>query len=251
MHKRQKLKVVAIIPARLEASRFPKKLLQDLCGKSVIVRTYQATLETKLFDAVFVVTDSTLIFSEIEKVGGKAIMSLKEHASGSDRIAEAAQTIDADIIINVQGDEPFTAKEPLQKLIAVFENDTKNDIAVASLKTQLHHQKDIENPNNVKVVVNAQNEALYFSRAPIPYVRDKESTVKHFKHIGIYAFRKKALLRFTKLPMSALEKAEKLENLRFLDHNMKVVMVETTQQPIGIDTKEDLEAARNFLKKKM
>jgi len=244
------LKIVAIIPARLDATRFPKKLVQDLGGIPVILRTYQATVNTQLFDAVFVVTDSKIIFNIINQAGGKAIMSTAKHESGSDRIAEAAKNIDADIIINVQGDEPFTAKEPLQKLIAIFENDTTNKIAVASLMTVLKDQKAIENPNNVKVVVNAKNEALYFSRAPIPYIRDINNNVNKYKHIGIYAFRKNALLLFTKLPMSALEKAEKLENLRFLENNMKVVMVETAQQPIGIDTKEDLDAARNFLKNK-
>ena len=162
------MKVIALIPARYNASRFPGKLMKDLAGKSVIVRTYEATKNSKLFNAVYVVTDSDIIFSEIKKAGGNVIKSLKNHESGSDRIAEAVENIDADIVVNVQGDEPFTQKEPLQNLLNVFENDFAKHIDIASLMIELHNEEDIQNPNNVKVVTDEDNFALYFSRAPIP-----------------------------------------------------------------------------------
>lgn len=235
-----------MIPARLEATRFPKKLLQDLGGMSVILRTYQATFDTGLFDDVYVVTDSKLIFDEIVSNGGKAIMSKENHESGSDRIAEAVAGIDTDIVVNVQGDEPFTNKDSLQDLLAVFDDDFDSEIDIASLMFQVTDTKEIENPNNVKVVTDVDDFALYFSRAPIPFPRDKEFGVYH-KHIGIYAFRKEVLLKCTKLPMNDLERTEKLEQLRFLANAINIKMVKTTHQPIGIDTPEDLEKARRIL----
>ncbi|MFK5890450.1 MAG: 3-deoxy-manno-octulosonate cytidylyltransferase [Flavobacteriaceae bacterium] len=242
------MKIIAMIPARYDASRFSGKLMKDLGGKSVILTTYLAAVNTRLFDDVYVVTDSQIIFDEITNNGGKAIMSLKVHESGSDRIAEAVANMDIDIVINVQGDEPFTNKDTLASLLAVFKNDTENKIALASLMTSLTDIKDIENPNNVKVVVDKNNFARYFSRSVIPYNRAKID-IKYFKHIGIYAFRKQALIDFTNLPMAPLEKIEKLENLRFIHNNMPVKMVEINYNPIGIDTPEDLENARLLLDK--
>lgn len=244
------MKAIAMIPARFEASRFPGKLMKDLAGKSVILRTYEATKQANLFDEVYVITDSDIIFEEITKNGGKAIKSKKEHESGSDRIAEAVENIDVDIVVNVQGDEPFTKKEPLFNLLEVFKNDKNNLIDIASLKLKLDDFDEINNPNNVKVVTDENNFAMYFSRSPIPYPRD-ETKAEYFKHIGIYAFRKEALLRFTQLPMNQLEAAEKLENLRFLANGFKVKMVETKELAIGIDTPEDLVKANNlFINKK-
>ncbi|MDP3313514.1 3-deoxy-manno-octulosonate cytidylyltransferase [Lutibacter sp.] len=236
------MKIIAMIPARFEASRFPGKLMKDLVGKSVILRTYEATLNSNLFDEVYVVTDSDIIYNEIISKGGKAIKSINEHESGSDRIAEAVASMDIDIVVNVQGDEPFTQTEPLIKLLKVFKKDTLNEVDIASLMIKLEDEDEINNPNNVKVVIDDRNFAMYFSRAPIPYPREK-SLATYFKHIGIYAFRKEALMRFTKLPINALEATEKLENLRFLANGMKVKMVETGQLAIGIDTPEDLEKA--------
>ncbi|MBI9041423.1 3-deoxy-manno-octulosonate cytidylyltransferase [Lutibacter sp.] len=241
------MKIIAMIPARYEASRFPGKLMKDLAGKTVILRTYEATKQSNLFDEVFVVTDSDIIFNEIISNGGKAIKSKKEHESGSDRIAEAIENIDVDIIVNVQGDEPFTKTAPLSKLLQVFKNDVEKEIDIASLKFKMDDLEEINNPNNVKVVTNENDFAMYFSRSPIPYPRDASKAV-YFKHIGIYAFRKEALLRFTKLPINLLEAAEKLENLRFLTHGFKVKMVETNQIAIGIDTPEDLEKANAIFK---
>ena len=237
------MKIVAMIPARLQASRFPKKLLQDLCGKPVIVRTYEATLATELFDEVYVVTDSDEIEIVVSDNGGKVIRSIADHECGSDRIAEAASKIDADVIINVQGDEPFTRKEPLKDLIEVFKNDADNKISVASLVHPMTDWEEIENPNNVKVVLDNFNCVLYFSRSPIPYPRDKSVEATYFKHIGIYAFRKDALLKFPTLKMHQNEATEKLEGIRFLEHGLKMKMVETPYKVIGIDVPEDLEKA--------
>lgn len=229
-----------MIPARYSASRFPAKLMQDLAGKPVIVRTYEATVATELFDDVFVVTDSNIIFKEITNNGGKAIMSVKEHECGSDRIAEAVESMDVDIVVNVQGDEPFTEKESLQKLITVFKTDTNKEIDLASLKVKITDWDEISNPNTVKVVTDKNNFALYFSRSPIPYPRDKEANVSYYKHKGVYAFRKEALMDFYKLPMLSIEASEKIECLRYLEYSKKIKMVETHVQGVEIDTPEDL-----------
>jgi 3-deoxy-manno-octulosonate cytidylyltransferase (CMP-KDO synthetase) len=237
------MKIVAMIPARLEATRFPNKLMQDLDGMSVILRTYRTTFETGLFDAVYVVTDSDVIYNEIMSNGGKAIISKKAHESGSDRIAEVIEDVDADIVINVQGDEPFTNNETLNKLIAVFKKDDNEQIDIASVMFEIKDSQEIQNPNNVKVVTDINDFALYFSRSSIPFQRDV-SFGTFYKHIGIYAFRKNILLKCTNLPMYELEQAEKLEQLRFLGNGMRIKMVKTKHQPIGIDTPEDLEEAR-------
>ena len=233
-----------MIPARYSASRFPGKLMQDLSGKTVIVRTYEATVNTKLFDDVLVVTDSDIIYNEIVNNGGKAVMSKKEHECGSDRIAEAVEFLDIDIVINVQGDEPFTDKESLEKLIAVFKDDHDKKIDLASLMVHITNEDEINNPNTVKVVLDKFDFALYFSRSPIPYPRDKNVDAKYFKHKGVYAFRKEALLDFYRLPMLTLEASEKLEQLRYLEYGKRIKMVETFTEGVEIDTPEDLERAK-------
>lgn len=249
------MKVIAMIPARLEATRFPRKLLQDLGGKTVIVRTYEAAKNTELFDEVYVVTDSQEIFEEIVSYGGKALMSERDHQSGSDRIAEAILNIESDIVVNVQGDEPFTDATSLRDLLSVFVDDVDGEIDIASLMFKMDDEDEINNPNNVKVVTDVNECAMYFSRSIIPFSRDNQqvnspnSATDYYKHIGIYAFRKEALLRGTSLPINNLEQTEKLEQLRFLANGMKIRMVKTTQQPIGIDTPNDLEKARDLLRK--
>ena len=242
------MKVISMIPARYSASRFPGKLMQDLGGKSVILRTYQATKNTGLFDEVYVVTDSEIIFNEIESNDGKAIMSKKEHESGSDRIAEAVENIECDIVINVQGDEPFTEKESLNKLIEVFKADHKKEIDLASLMVEISDPDEINNPNTVKVIVDQNNFALYFSRSPIPYARDVNVGVRYFKHKGVYAFRKDAILEFTRLPIQLLEASEKIECIRYLEYGKRIKMVETTVSGVEIDTPEDLEKAKKLWK---
>jgi 3-deoxy-manno-octulosonate cytidylyltransferase (CMP-KDO synthetase) len=241
------MKIIAVIPARYASTRFHAKLMQDLGGKTVISRTYEAAVNTNLFDDVFVVTDSDLIFNEIVSQGGKAIMSIKEHESGSDRIAEAVEHLDVDIVVNVQGDEPFINKEPLEKLLQIYRNDTKNEVDLASLMREITAIEEINNPNNVKVVVDQNDFALYFSRSVIPYPREGNVGVRYMQHIGIYAFRKQALLDFYSLPMKSLEASEKLEQLRYLEFGKRIKMVETTHVGIGIDTFEDLEKARKLL----
>lgn len=241
------MKIIAVIPARYASTRFPAKLMQDLGGKTVILRTYEAAINTQLFDDVFVVTDSNLIYDEIISNGGKAIMSVKEHESGSDRIAEAVENLDVDIVINVQGDEPFIDAEPLAKVIEVFKNDLDKKVDLASLMREITNQEDINNPNNVKVVVDQNGFALYFSRSVIPYPREQNVGVQYMQHIGIYAFRKQALLDFYSLPMQSLEASEKLEQLRYLEFGKRIKMVETTHVGIGIDTAEDLQKARKMI----
>ncbi|BDB53343.1 3-deoxy-manno-octulosonate cytidylyltransferase [Flavobacterium ammonificans] len=241
------MKIIAVIPARYASTRFPAKLMQDLGGKTVILRTYEAAITTKLFDDVFVVTDSDIIFEEIVSNGGKAIKSIKEHESGSDRIAESVQNLDVDIVVNVQGDEPFIDIDPLQKVIEVFKNDAARQVDLASVMREITNEEDINNPNYVKVVVDQNDFALYFSRSVIPYPREKNVGVRYFQHIGIYAFRKQALLDFYSLPMKSLEASEKLEQLRYLEFGKRIKMVETSHIGIGIDTPEDLEKARLLL----
>lgn len=241
------MKIIAVIPARYASTRFYAKLMEDLGGKTVILRTYEAAKKSHLFDDVFVVTDSDLIYSEIASNGGKAIMSIKEHESGSDRIAEAVENMEVDIVVNVQGDEPFIDTEALAKLIEVYKNDTEKKVDLASLMSEIKDEQEINNPNNVKVVVNQNGFALYFSRSVIPYPRETNVGVRYMKHIGIYAFRKQALMDFYNLPMKSLEASEKLEQLRYLEFGKSIKMVETSHIGIGIDTKEDLEKARKLI----
>lgn len=241
------MKIIAVIPARYEASRFPGKLMQILGDKTVIATTYQNVVETKLFDEVFVATDSELIFNEISLIGGNAVMT-GNHETGSDRIAEAVANIDCDIVVNVQGDEPFLKTEPLKKLISVFKDDLEEKISLASLKIKLTEIEEIENPNNVKVITDNKGFALYFSRSVIPYPRETLMKAEYFKHIGVYAFRKNALLDFAKLKMQSLEIAEKIECIRYLEYGMKIKMIETDFVGVGIDVPEDLEKARLILK---
>ncbi|MGA9212539.1 3-deoxy-manno-octulosonate cytidylyltransferase [Kaistella sp.] len=241
------MKTIAVIPARYQASRFPGKLMQILGEKTVIATTYQNVVETQFFDEVFVATDSEIIFNEIKNIGGNAVMT-GNHETGSDRIAEAVENIDCDIVINVQGDEPFLKTEPFKQLMEVFKNDFEEKISLASLKIKLKEQDEIENPNNVKVITDNEGFALYFSRSVIPYSRETSVQAEYFKHIGVYAFRKKALLNFAKLKMQPLEIAEKIECIRYLEYGMKIKMIETDFIGVGIDVPEDLEKARLILK---
>ena len=235
----------AFIPARYAATRFPAKLMQPLGDKTVIRHTYDNTLATGLFDEVYVVTDSEIIFNEITSNGGKALMSQKEHESGSDRIAEAVAHLPIDIVVNVQGDEPFVKKEPLEKLIDVFK-DPK--VEVASLMQTLTQPHLIADPNYVKVAIDKNANALFFSRSVIPYARNTEIAITYFEHIGVYAFKKQALLQFTQWPITPLEAAEKIECLRYLENGVPIKMVLTQYMGIEIDTPEDLIKAAQLLK---
>jgi 3-deoxy-D-manno-octulosonate cytidylyltransferase len=238
-------KIGAFIPARYAATRFPAKLMQALGTKTVIRHTYDNTVATGLFDEVYVVTDSEIIFNEITAHGGKALMSKKEHESGSDRIAEAIEHLAIDIVVNVQGDEPFVKKEPLEKLIAVFKDE---NVEVASLMQALTNTDLIADPNYVKVAVDKNRNALFFSRSVIPYPRNTEIAITYYEHIGVYAFKKQALLNFTNWPISPLEAAEKIECLRYLENGVSIKMVVTNYMGVEIDTPEDLIKAAALLK---
>lgn len=238
---------IAMIPARYAASRFPAKLMQLLGNKTVIRHTYDNTLTTGLFDEVVVVTDSDIIYNEVVQHGGKAIMSIKQHESGSDRIAEAVADMNVDIVVNVQGDEPFVQREPLQKLLQAFEGEDGQRVQVASLMQFLKDDQFIKDPNYVKVAVDKNMNALMFSRSVIPYKRDQQITPVYYEHIGVYAFRKNALMNFTNWPMTPLETAEKIECLRYLENGVTLKMVVTQYMGIEIDTPEDLVRAAKLL----
>ena len=241
------MKIIAVIPARYNASRFPGKLMAKLGDTSVILRTYMSTVNTKLFEEVFVVTDSLVILDEIQKNGGKSIMSKRQHECGSDRIAEAIEDMNADIIVNVQGDEPFVNRDALKKIIEVFKTDHNREISVSSLMQEFKNIEEVKDPNFVKVVVDKDNFAMYFSRSPIPYCRDESASIKYYEHIGVYAFRKDALLDFYKMPMKINEVLERIEAIRYLEYGKKIKMIETKYVGVEIDTPEDLKMANDFL----
>lgn len=241
------MKIIAMIPARYAASRFPAKLMQQLGNKSVIRHTYDNTVATGLFDEVWVVTDSDIIYREIDSNAGKAVMSLKQHESGSDRIAEAVAGMNVDIVVNVQGDEPFVKRQPLEKLLQVFKGAEGGQVQVASLMQVLKEKQFIEDPNYVKVAVDLNMNSLMFSRSVVPYPRNKEVDIVYYEHIGVYAFRKEALLNFTSWAMTPLEAAEKIECLRYLEHGIPLKMVVTEYMGVEIDTPEDLERAAKLL----
>ncbi len=241
------MKTIAMIPARYAASRFPGKLMQLLGDKTVIRHTYENTMATRLFDEVVVVTDSDIIFNEITQYGGYVLMSKKKHESGSDRIAEAVADLDVDIVLNVQGDEPFVSREPLEKLLKVFDDDPHHKIQVASIMKIMEDPALATDPNYVKVVVDAFMNSLLFSRSPIPYHRDKDIPPVYYEHIGVYAFRKQALMNFTSWAITPLEAIEKIECLRYLENGIPLKMVISNYMAGKIDTPEDLERAKKLL----
>jgi len=241
------MRKIAVIPARYAATRFPGKLMQQLGDKTVIRMTYENVVATNLFDEVFVVTDSDMIYEEIVNHGGKAIRSIKDHETGSDRIAEAVANIECDLILNVQGDEPFINQKALADLLSSFEGELGKSVDVATLKQFIDDEEEINNPNIVKVVCDVNDLALYFSRSPIPFPRETNFKAKYFRHIGVYAFRKNALMQFANLDMKELERAEKLEQLRYLEYGMRIKVVETEFVGVGIDTPKDLEKAKALL----
>lgn len=239
------MKVVALIPARLESSRFPNKLIKKIDGIPIIVRTYNAAIESKLFHEVYVVSGNNKILELINSINGLTIKSKKEHLSGTDRISEAINKIDCDIIVNLQGDEPFIDKKSIKILINSFD-DSK--VKIASLMTNFKNFDEINNPNNVKVVVNSNSNAIYFSRLPIPH--GSLNILDYKRHIGLYAFRYSSLVKFSKLERSKNEIIENLEGNRAIDNSINIKMVFTQHNGISIDTKEDFENAKKFLTKK-
>ena len=246
------MRVLAIIPARYASTRFPAKPLAMLGGKPIVQRVYEQV--AKAVERVVVATDDERIYDAVAAFGGEVVMTSTEHRSGTDRCAEAYRKLgyEADIVINVQGDEPFVATEQIQALIECFDDKT---IDIATLVKPFSAEGGIEaleNPNSPKVVLNKKGEAIYFSRSVVPYLRDVERSewLKHhtfYKHIGIYAFRAKRLGEVTALAQTTLEKAESLEQLRWLENGYKIGVGITDIETIGIDTPEDLERAENYL----
>lgn len=240
------MRSIVLIPARLESTRLSKKLLRELNGIPLVVRTAQNITDFKIFDEVHVITDSIDIKNILDKYSISNFLSEKDHQTGTDRVAEYANNFDCDIIINVQGDEPFIKKQNLQIILSEFENDHKKIIDVISLKKRIDKQIDVDNHNNVKVVTDANDFANFFSRSPIPHNRSN-SFNQYYKHIGVYAFRKKALMEFPKMFISEIEKAEKIEALRFIYNDKKIKLLEIHNNIISIDTEEDIIEAEKFI----
>ena len=236
------MKIVAAIPARLNSSRLPKKLLRDICGKTLITRTYEATVNSNLFDDVLVITNSSEIIAELESSKVKYIFDDENYQTGTDRIAGVASKIEADIIINVQGDEPFINSNTIESILNTFKHDKENNIKIVSVMTPIKDDQELKNPNNVKVFTDESNNAIYFSRHPIPFKIDLNISKAH-KHVGIYAFRKKSLIEFAKLNVGELESSEKIEALRLIENDIKIKMINSNDTFIGIDTEEDIQKA--------
>ena len=241
--------VSALIPARLNSSRLEKKLIKDLDGIPIIVRTYKNIVSTNLFKEVIVVTDADEIVEILKKHNIKFLKSLKSHNTGTDRIAEFADKFNSDIIVNVQGDEPFISKDDLIKIINEFKFDLNNLVNVVSLMIKLSNIDEINNPNNVKVVVDNNNDSILFSRSIIPFDRD-DLKPNYYKHIGVYAFRTLYLKKFAKYDQTPLEKAEMIEALRIVEHGEKIRMIEIFKEHVSIDTIDDLKMAESILKQK-
>ncbi len=239
------MKTVAILPARLGSTRLPEKPLADINGRSLIQRVYENVSSYSFLDKVIVATDSEKIIEEVKRFNGIAMMTSKDHQSGTDRIAEVAKDIETDIIINIQGDEPFIDSEIISKAFLPFKNGFRG---ISTLKTKIENEKELKDKNIVKVVCDKEDNALYFSRSFIPFVRDNDIKIDHFRHLGIYAYDKQTLLKFTALPMCDIEKAEKLEQLRALYSQIPIKVSEVVYAGIGIDTPDDLEKARILLR---
>lgn len=251
------MEIVAIIPARYGSTRLNGKPLLDIAGKPMIQWVYERTKKARFINDVMVATDDNRVFDAVKDFGGKVVMTSAEHQTGTDRIAEVADKLKADIIVNVQGDEPLIEPEMIDEAIKPLAEDSS--IYISTLKTKIKDVRDISDPNIVKVVTDKNDFALYFSRLPIPYHRDEWKDLKQlviqgsrftvFKHIGLYVYRKSFLLKFAKMKPTPLEEAEKLEQLRALENGYKIKVVETLFQSIGVDTMEDLEKTRNIAAK--
>ena len=243
------MKKVIVIPARLDSSRLPKKVLLDLKGKTVIQRVYEQCLKVKNIDGVYIATDSLEIEGVCRSFTNHIILTKSTHQSGTDRIGEAVAGIDCDVVVNVQGDEPFIDPNLIEELVHSFDDD---QVSMASAMSKIENIKDLQDPNVVKVVVDTQNNAIYFSRAPIPFPRDHQEIIrsneelkKHnfFRHIGIYGYKKDFLAKYIEMDQTNLEKLEKLEQLRVIENGFKIKMIEVATSLTGIDTLEDYEEA--------
>jgi len=241
------MKFLGVIPARFGSSRLEGKPLKDICGHTMIEWVYKRSKKSNL-DDVIVATDDVRIYNEVLKFGGKAMITRKDHENGTSRIAEVCEKIDGvDVIINIQGDEPLIEKEMINSLINAFKIEP--ELKMATLKHKLSAMDEIKNPNNVKVITDKNDYALYFSRSVIPYPR-KENLNNYFKHIGIYGYKKDFVIEYSKLPQTSLEISESLEQLRVLENGYKIKVLETNFQIVGVDTKQDLERVQEVIKLK-
>jgi 3-deoxy-manno-octulosonate cytidylyltransferase (CMP-KDO synthetase) len=241
----KRMKAIAIIPARLASTRLPRKVLREIGGRPMIAHVYDAASACSRLSEVILATDSEEIAEVCRRNGWSFRLTSPEHRSGTDRVHEVAQTVEADVYVNVQGDEPLARREHLDSLLALMD---RNDVQVGTLKTPCSIE-DVNNPNAVKVVTALDGRALYFSRAPIPFDRDSTGTVRYYKHLGFYAYRKVALDSFCMWPESELERNERLEQLRFLDHGVAIHVAETPFDTVGVDTEEDLQRVEGMLEK--
>jgi 3-deoxy-manno-octulosonate cytidylyltransferase (CMP-KDO synthetase) len=229
---------IVLIPARYESSRFPGKPLASLAGKPMIEHVYRRAALARGVTRVIVATDDERVAAAVERFGGEVVMTLATHPTGTDRLAEVATRIECDIVVNVQGDEPLIDPAMIEQVVTPF--DTDPELQMSSLRTRIESPDELADPNVVKVVVDHRDRALYFSRAPIPFVRDAGDRAQAWRHIGLYAYRRGFLPRFTALAPTPLERAERLEQLRALEHGFAIAVLETTHRSIGVDTPADL-----------
>ncbi len=241
------MRVIAIIPARLNSSRFPRKLLEKLKGIPIIVMTYQNLLSMNIFDEIIVATDSEEISNIVKINGGKVFITKKRHQCGSDRVSEASRNYKSDIVINVQGDEPFVSKISLKKIINFFKNNSNRDITVVSLAYRTNNSKIINDENCVKVVLDKNNFAMYFSRSKIPFIRNFDDGFNFHIHVGVYGFLSQSIIQFSSFKPSKLEKIEMLECIRFIENGQKIKILQIEKPTIGIDTPNDLIKAKKYL----
>jgi 3-deoxy-manno-octulosonate cytidylyltransferase (CMP-KDO synthetase) len=239
------MRAIAVIPARLASARLARKALREIAGQPMVGRVYEAVRSSALMDDVIIATDSEEIMGECQRHGWKAQMTSTAHRSGTERVHEISCLRQADVYLNVQGDEPLTRAEHIAALLEVMKNP---DVQVGTLKT-LAPAADINNPNAVKVVTDSSGNALYFSRATIPHDRD-HAHPRYFKHLGFYAYRKPALDRFVTLSESSLERSERLEQLRFLENGISISVGETSFDTVGVDTEEDVIRVENLLRER-
>ena len=238
--------VIGVIPARYSSVRFEAKVLADLFGKPVIQHVWENALRAKTLNSLIVACDDERVYKAVNDFGGKAVLTAKEHASGTDRIAEAVADIDAKVVINIQGDEPLIHPSMIDDVAYCLLNNSGT--TMATLMKRIDHEEEISDANVVKVVVDKKGNALYFSRCPIPFVREEEPGMRvHYKHIGLYGYTKDFLFTYKNLPPSKLEKLEKLEQLRVLENGYSIKVIETKYETIGVDTRNDLEKVKQYL----
>lgn len=241
------MKFLGVIPARYESSRLPKKPLKDICGYPMIEWVYKRALKSNL-DKVIVATDSQEVYNVVKGFGGDVVLTREDHLNGTSRIAEVCEKVtDYDVIINIQGDEPLIEKDMINSLIDSFKGE--KNLKMSTLKHKLHKWEDIENPNFVKVVTDKNDYAIYFSRSVIPFPRNKNLD-NYFKHVGIYGYKRDFVMEYSKMESTPLENSESLEQLRVLENGYKIKVLETPFEVIGVDTQEELEKVREFIKNK-